>query len=264
MELLAVLAMAFYLLAAFACVHNLFNPQNQGRRYGLLAALFALALHAGWLFDTVVLVPGQNLSMLNVASLISLIICLLMTLLVTRFNVWLLMPVVYGFAGLLLVADFLLPGYYGMHLETRPEVLLHIGLGLMSYSLLTIACLLAILLGFLDHRLKKHKLTNLPAMPPLMTIERYLFKLIFAGVVLLTLSISSGLFFLQEMFSPGKAHKAILSILAWCVYVGLLWGHHRLGWRGRKVIWTSVAGSLLLTLAYFGSRFVREVLLGQG
>lgn len=261
MELLAVLAMAFYLLAAFAFVHNLLNPQNKGRSYGLLAALCALLLHGLWLFNTVVQVPGQNLSMLNVASVVSLIISALMTVLVTRFKVWLLMPLVYGFAGLLLAADILLPGYYSMHLETRPEVLLHIGLGLMSYSLLVIASLLAILLGFLNNRLKKHKLSNLPAMPPLMTIERYLFRLIVVGVILLTLSISTGLFFLQEMFSPGKAHKAILTILAWCVYVGLLWGHHRLGWRGRKVVWTSVAGSILLTLAYFGSRFVREVLL---
>ncbi|TDW59410.1 cytochrome C assembly family protein [Oceanimonas baumannii] len=263
MELLAVLAMAFYLLAAFACVHNLFNPHNKGRRYGLLAAVFALLLHGIWLVDTVILVPGQNLSMLNVASLVSLIVAGLMSVLVTRFNVWLLMPVVYSFAFLLLVADILLPGHYTMYLETRPEVLVHITLGLMSYSLLAIACLMAILLGFLDNRLKKHKLTNLPAMPPLMTLERYLFRLIFAGVVVLTLSISTGLFFLQEMFSTGKVHKAVLTIIAWCVYVGLLWGHHRLGWRGRKVIWTSVAGSLLLTLAYFGSRFVREVLLGS-
>ncbi|MBM7455293.1 ABC-type uncharacterized transport system permease subunit [Oceanisphaera litoralis] len=256
------MAMAFYLLAAFACVHKLLNPQNKGHSYGLLAALCALLLHGLWLFNTVVQVPGQNLSMLNVASIVSLIISALMTVLVTRFKVWLLMPLVYGFAGLLLVADVLLPGYYSMHLESRPEVLLHIGLGLVSYSLLVIASLLAILLGFLNHRLKTHKLTNLPAMPPLMTIEGYLFRLIFVGVVVLTLSISTGLFFLQEMFGPGKAHKAILTILAWCVYVGLLWGHHRLGWRGRKVIWTSVAGSILLTLAYFGSRFVREVLLG--
>lgn len=262
MELLAVLAMAFYLLAAFACVHNMLNPQNKRRRYTLMAACCALLTHGLWLWNTVVLVPGQNLSMLNVASLISLIIAFLMSILVTRFNVWVLMPLVYGFAGLLLAADVLLPSHYSMYLETRPEVLLHIGLGLMSYSLLAIASLLAILLGFLNHRLKSHKLTNLPAMPPLMTLERYLFRLIFIGVVILTLSISSGLFFLQDMFSPGKAHKAILTIIAWCVYVGLLWGHHRLGWRGRKVVWTSVAGSLLLTLAYFGSRFVREVLLG--
>ena len=79
MELVAVLAMAFYLFAAFACVHNLLNPQNTGPRYGLLAAICALLLHGIWLYDTVVQVPGQNLSMLNVASIISLIISALMT-----------------------------------------------------------------------------------------------------------------------------------------------------------------------------------------
>lgn len=261
MELLAILAMAFYVLAAFACVHNILNPQHRSSRASLLAAVCAMALHGLWLFDIIVLVPGQNLSMLNVASLISLIIAALMTVLVARFKVWLLMPLVYGFAALLLAADLLLPSNYSMYLETRPAVLLHIGLGLMSYSLLAIASLLAILLSFLTRRLKSHKLTNLPSLPPLMTLERYLFRLIFIGVLILTLSISSGLFFLQDMFSPTKAHKAILTIIAWCVYVGLLWGHHHLGWRGKKVIWTSLVGSLLLTLAYFGSRFVREVLL---
>ena len=262
MELLAILAMAFYLLAAFACVHNLLNPQHRSGRASLLAAVCAMALHGLWLFVIIVLVPGQNLSMLNVGSLISFIIAVLMTVLVARFKVWLLMPLVYGFASLLLAADLLVPSHYSMYLESRPEVLLHIGLGLMSYSLLAIASLLAILLSFLTRRLKSHKLTNLPSLPPLMTLERYLFRLIFIGVLILTLSISTGLFFLQDMFSPTKAHKAILTIIAWCVYVGLLWGHHHLGWRGKKVIWTSLAGSLLLTLAYFGSRFVREVILG--
>ncbi|MBP6791419.1 MAG: cytochrome c biogenesis protein CcsA, partial [Aeromonas sp.] len=48
---------------------------------------------------------------------------------------------------------------------------------------------------------------------------------------------------------------------AWCVYALLLWGHHTRGWRGRKVIMLSLIGSFILTLAYFGSRFVKEVLL---
>ncbi|ART81143.1 chromosome partitioning protein ParB [Oceanisphaera avium] len=254
--------MVFYLLAAFACVHNIFNSKHTRGLACALAAGCAIALHGLWLFDTIVRVPGQNLSMLNVASLVSLIIAALMTVLVARFKVWLLMPLIYVFAGILLAADMLVPSHYSMYLESRPEVLLHIGLGLLAYSLLAIASLMAILLSFLTHRLKSHKLTNLPSLPPLMTLERYLFRLIFIGVVVLTLSISTGLFFLQDMFSPTKAHKAVLTILAWCVYVGLLWGHHHLGWRGKKVIWTSLVGSALLTLAYFGSRFVREVLLG--
>ena len=85
---------------------------------------------------------------------------------------------------------------------------------------------------------------------------------ILLGVALLTLSISSGLFFVQDLFAQGKAHKAVLSIMAWVVYVLLLWGHHRHGWRGKTLIGLSLLGSLLLVLAYFGSRFVKEVLLG--
>jgi ABC-type uncharacterized transport system permease subunit len=38
-------------------------------------------------------------------------------------------------------------------------------------------------------------------------------------------------------------------------------GHSVFGWRGRHVVWTTIAGGILLTLAYFGSRFVREFLL---
>ena len=63
------------------------------------------------------------------------------------------------------------------------------------------------------------------------------------------------------MFAKEEAHKAVLSIIAWFIYAILLWGHFRKGWRGRLVIYITIAGSSLLTLAYFGSRFVREVIL---
>ncbi len=63
------------------------------------------------------------------------------------------------------------------------------------------------------------------------------------------------------MFSEGKAHKAILSLIAWIVFIALLWGHYQQGWRGKKITWFAVSGATLLTLAYFGSRFVREIIL---
>ena len=153
------------------------------------------------------------------------------------------------------------PGRYITHLEAHPQLLLHIGLALMAYSVLMIAGLFALQLACLDRQLKSRKISQLPSMPPLMTVEKRLFQLISAGLFLLTLSIASGLFFLEDMFAQGKSHKAILSILAWCVYVLLLWGHHTRGWRGRRVITLSLVGSVILTLAYFGSRFVKEVLL---
>ena len=46
----------------------------------------------------------------------------------------------------------------------------------------------------------------------------------------------------------------MLSIVAWFVYIVLLWGHYHEGWRGRRVVWFNVAGAVILTLAYFGGR----------
>ena len=54
--------------------------------------------------------------------------------------------------------------------------------------------------------------------------------------------------------------KAVLSIVAWFVYIVLLWGHYHEGWRGRRVVWFNVAGAVILTLAYFGSRIVQQLI----
>jgi ABC-type uncharacterized transport system permease subunit len=43
----------------------------------------------------------------------------------------------------------------------------------------------------------------------------------------------------------------------------LLFGRYRYGWRGRTALRWTLAGFLLLVLAYIGSRFVLEVLLGR-
>jgi ABC-type uncharacterized transport system permease subunit len=38
-------------------------------------------------------------------------------------------------------------------------------------------------------------------------------------------------------------------------------GHKKYGWRGNHSVMATIIASLLLTLAYFGSRFVKEILL---
>jgi len=115
----------------------------------------------------------------------------------------------------------------------------------------------------LDHKLKNKKSLKInPNIPPLMMVERQLFKIILVGNSLLTVTLISGIFFIQDMLAQGKTHKAVLSLLAWGVYSVLLWGHYQKGWRGRRVIWFSLVGAFLLTLAYFGSRFVKEIIIG--
>ena len=55
----------------------------------------------------------------------------------------------------------------------------------------------------------------------------------------------------------------MLSLLGWAVFGALLAGRHWRGWRGQQATRWLYAGALLLLLAYAGSRFVLEVLLGR-
>ncbi len=97
-------------------------------------------------------------------------------------------------------------------------------------------------------------------MPPLLSIERKMFHITQIGVVLLTLVLCTGLLFMHNLFSAENVDKAVLSIIAWFVYIVLLWGHYREGWRGRRVVWFNCGGALLLTMAYFGSRVLQHLL----
>ena len=51
-------------------------------------------------------------------------------------------------------------------------------------------------------------------MPPLLSIERKMFHITQIGVVLLTLVLCTGLFFMNNLFSPENIDKAVLSIIA--------------------------------------------------
>jgi ABC-type uncharacterized transport system permease subunit len=58
-------------------------------------------------------------------------------------------------------------------------------------------------------------------------------------------------------------HKVVFSVLGWLTIGALLWGRWRYGWRGRVALRWIIAGSLFVFLAYLGSKFVFEVLLGR-
>ncbi|WED21397.1 inner membrane protein YpjD [Vibrio sp. JC009] len=263
-SLLAVLASILYLFAIATIVPGLVHQTGIRAKIVFISALGALVFH-GWLLHDLIHtdgITGQNLSILNVASVISFIVSLVMSLAMLRTRLWFLLPVVYSFSAINLLASTFLPGTMVMHFENQPGLLVHITLALFSYATLTIAALYALQLAWLDYKLKAKKAMVMnPNLPPLMKIERQLFNIILIGTGLLTLTLLSGFVFLEDMFAQGKAHKAILSMIAWVVYSILIWGHYQQGWRGRKVTWYSVIGACLLTLAYFGSRFVKEVIL---
>ena len=70
-----------------------------------------------------------------------------------------------------------------------------------------------------------------------------------------------GVLFLEDIFAQHLVHKTVLSLTAWLVFAVLLWGRFQFGWRGRTAIRWTLSGFAVLLLAYFGSKFVLELVL---
>lgn len=143
---------------------------------------------------------------------------------------------------------------------------LHLLIAMLAYSLFTIASLHVLLMAMLERRLHQGALpASLQKLPPLLTMETLLFRIIWAGFIMLSLTLASGVLFSEELF--GKAarlnHKTIFGFVSWIVFGALLFGRHFYGWRGRVAVRWTLTGFLMLVLAYLGSKFVLEVLLGR-
>jgi ABC-type uncharacterized transport system permease subunit len=144
------------------------------------------------------------------------------------------------------------------------ELTAHILLSMGAAALLFAAAVTAMLSVVLDHRLRSRRIADLPRnLPPLDELEKVMFRLIGTGLILLTLALLTGFVFVHDLFAQHLAHKTILSLVAWAVFAVLLVGRIRYGWRGRVALYSTLAGFLILALAYFGSKFVLENILGR-
>jgi ABC-type uncharacterized transport system permease subunit len=138
------------------------------------------------------------------------------------------------------------------------ELTAHILLSMGAAALLLAAAVTALILVFMERRLRARRIADLPAsLPPLDALEKVMFRLIGAGFVLLTLAL------LTNLWAQHLQHKTILSCVAWIIFGVLLIGRMRYGWRGRAAVSWTLSGFGFLILSYFGSKFVLEYLLGR-
>ena len=143
---------------------------------------------------------------------------------------------------------------------------LHFITAMLAYSLFTLAALHAIFMGFVERKLHQRVLgKRLASLPPILAMEALLFRMIGIAFVLLTLALGSGLLFSESLFDKALKidHKTLFALASWLIFAALLIGRKVYGWRGRIALRWMLTGFLLLFLAYIGSRFVSEVLLGR-
>jgi ABC-type uncharacterized transport system permease subunit len=145
--------------------------------------------------------------------------------------------------------------------SANPWAPLHWVLGVASYGLFGVAVLHASLLDAAERRLRLRQPGAGAVLGlPLLRLERLTFRFVEAGFVVLTLALVLGVITAARWRWD---HKAVFSLLGWAVFAGLLAGRFLRGWRGRHATRWLYAGAGLLLLAYAGSRFVLEVVLGR-
>ncbi|MFZ2541632.1 MAG: cytochrome c biogenesis protein CcsA [Gallionella sp.] len=226
--------------------------------------LLPLALHGYLLAQHVFAGGGFNLSVSNALSMI--VWLTLMVYWIARFfyPIGGLQSLVLPLAAVIVLLPEFFPAAHQLSNTGLFAFKAHIAAAMLAYSLFTIAVLHAVLISQVESRLHHAMLPRvLQNLPPLMTMETLLFRMIGIGFVLLTLTLASGVVFSEQIF--GKVwqfnHKVLFGFVSWGVFAVLLWGHHFYGWRGRTAVRWTVSGFVFLLLAYLGSKFVLEVLL---
>ncbi|MEK9713777.1 MAG: cytochrome c biogenesis protein CcsA [Thalassolituus sp.] len=256
-------AAVFYLFAAIR--QFLVIKDNKAPARGLLigsASLGAL-LHLGALSMTLVGPGGLNLEMFQVGSLIALIITLLLL-----FSAWR-KPVDNLFTGLLpmgatvAMLAAVMPNS-AVESELSYALIWHILLSVIAFSLFTIASVQAVLVILQDRNLRKHQTRGLiRSLPPLQTMDALLFEIIWLGMILLTVAFAIGFPVVTDLQEQHLVHKVVFSLIAWFVFAVLLIGRQRAGWRGPVAGKWTLAGTAFLILAYFGTQFVLEYVIGR-
>ena len=257
---LITIAIALYLMAAIALVAGAMRgPRRDGRAW-LLAALPAVALHAGYHAMAWRNAGGADLHFFSALSLVGLGMALLSLLVGARGRMATLGVVVFP------IAAATLGGYagYGHHLAEGLDgrLQLHAWSALLAYATLAVAALLAIMLWLQERALRRRDFhTWLRVLPPLTELETLLFRTIAVGFILLTATLLTGVLFVDDLFAQHLVHKTVLSVLSWLAFGALLLGRWRYGWRGAVAVRWTLAAMVLLVLAFFGSKFVLELIL---
>ena len=157
---------------------------------------------------------------------------------------------------------YLFPGGV-MPASTSVWLPVHLAFGVACYGLFGMAVVHAWFMNMAEQRMRLGKDTHSGL--PLLTLERLTYRFVAAGFVLLSATLVVGMLFGEVVYGHAWRwdHKTVFSVLAWLTFAVLLVGRTAFGWRGKRATGVLYMGSAFLLLAYVGSRFVMEIILGR-
>lgn len=175
-------------------------------------------------------------------------------------------PMVLCLAAAGALSPLLFPKAHSLQHAQNMGFRLHFLAAMSAYSLFTVSALHVIFMGFAERRLHRRTISRvLASLPPLLTMEALLFRMVAIAFALLTLALASGIFFSEAIYGKplGFDHKTLFAFVSWSIFAALLTGRRFYGWRGKTAQRWLLSGFGTLLLAYVGSRFVVEVILGR-
>lgn len=255
------IAIALYIVATGLLAKQWRHPDVSDKLLYLPAALANLS-HICALYLLMVTPHGIDIGFFSSLSFTAWLVAFLLIVASLRLPTICLGLIIFPFAITALVLRLLSDQQYLLAHHLSAGLKSHILFSILAYSLLSIAVAQALLLYMQDKHLhNKHSGGFLRALPPLETMEILLFRMIGLGFLSLSISLITGFTYLDDMFAQHLVHKTILSIIAWLLFALLLLGRQLFGWRGKTAIRWTISGFVLLMLAYFGSKFVIELVL---
>jgi ABC-type uncharacterized transport system permease subunit len=258
------LAVALYLATTgYLIVASRTQPLAAGQpRAPLVLWLAALIVHLAALIPLVVTEAGLNLCLGNALSASLWLVAALLWLTALRHPLAVLGVMILPLTALAALGALLCED--GTRYATSAGIDVHILFSALGWAFLALSTAQAAVMAAQHRALHNHHTSGIVRyLPPLFSMEVWLFRMIFIGWLFLGLSLLSGLIFVDDLFAQHLVHKTILSLLAWVIFSILLLGRWRLGWRGTRALAWTTGGFVVLVLAYFGSKLVLEVILGR-
>ena len=260
-----VLAFLAFSLASVITAKSIFTGAKVNYKLLFSSAIFAIVSQLVSVRFILFAENELHLSLAAMCLLVNVLIVSVLTLRSLKFANLMILLVTYIFSALLSVGLIFIPtnsfAYLGNTVNSSAPLFIHIILSMAAYCVLVISSLYAIQFRYIDAKLKAKTLSLNSHLPPLNIVESQHFRLMTVGLFLLSLALFTGFMFLDNMWDKQYAHKTVLSLIAWVMFAVLTLGHKQYGWRGNNSAITTIIASIVLTLAYFGSRFVKEILL---
>ena len=134
--------------------------------------------------------------------------------------------------------------------------LLHILSAFFGYAGFALSFIAALLYLYLDRALKlKNSGYAYHKLPPLEVLERFIFRTILWGVLLLGIAIVSGAFWAKSAFGSFllKEPKSFASLLTWAFYLVIIYFHEVRMIKGRRVVTMSLGAFVLVLFTFLGT-----------